>query len=215
MMWMEGGVVFWVIVLIGALALLVFFERLLNLRRARIDYRDFIKGVCNVLEKGNTDEALMLCEETPGPVSAVVDAAVTHRNESHETLRDVVGTTGHAQLSLLERRLVFLSLSCEIAPLCGLFGAVLSALQIAQTLTAQSQVVVTTDLSGGLTRAILCVLAGILVSIECHVLYAMLMSRIERIALEIDAGAAEILAFLTRTVPAQLTGLTADEIKGL
>ncbi len=42
------------------------FERLLHLRQAQIDYNDFLKGVCNVLENGHIDEPLMICEETPG-----------------------------------------------------------------------------------------------------------------------------------------------------
>ena len=69
---LQGNLIFWIIVGLGVIALLVFLERLLHLRRAQIDYSDFLKGVCNVLEKNNVDEAMTLCEETPCPVATVV-----------------------------------------------------------------------------------------------------------------------------------------------
>ena len=58
----QGGPVFWLIIGLGIAAVVVFFERLLHLRRAQIDYNDFLKGVCNVLENGHIDEAMMICE---------------------------------------------------------------------------------------------------------------------------------------------------------
>lgn len=66
---MLGGPVFWVLTLLGVASVFVFFCRLLDLRRAQIDYQDFIRGVANVLEQGNVDEALAICDETSAPVA--------------------------------------------------------------------------------------------------------------------------------------------------
>ena len=112
-MMVQGGLVFWVIVGLGGAAVAVFFERLLHLRRAQIDYSDFLKGVCNVLENGHIDEAMMICEETPGPVAAVTLTAIRHRQGSHEALREAVDNTGRAEISRLERRLASLAITCQ------------------------------------------------------------------------------------------------------
>jgi len=40
--------------------------------------------------------------------------------------------------------------------------------------------------------------AGLLVAIPCHAMYALLMVRIERIVLDMDASASEIVAYLTK-----------------
>ena len=61
----SGGLVFWLLVGLAAVAVVAYFERLLDLRRAQIDWQDFLKGVVNVLDSGNTDEALAICEDTP------------------------------------------------------------------------------------------------------------------------------------------------------
>ena len=195
---MQGGPVFWLIVLLGIAAVVVFFERLLHLRRAQIDYGDFLKGVCNVLENGNREEAMMICEETPGPVAAVVSTAIRHRQGTLEAIREAVDNTGRAEISRLERRLASLAITCQIAPLLGLLGTLLGVIQMVLAVNEQAPVVQNTSLTGGLMQALVSTVAGLLVAISCHVMYAMLMVRIERIVLDMEASASEIVAYLTK-----------------
>ena len=68
-MMFAGGPVFWILVVLALVAAVTYFERLLDLRRAQIDYQDFLKGVINVLDAGNDDEALSICDDTPAPVA--------------------------------------------------------------------------------------------------------------------------------------------------
>lgn len=195
---LQGGPVFWLILLLGVAAIIVFFERLLHLRRAQIDYGDFLKGVCNVLENGNIDEAMMICEETPGPVAAVVLTAIRHRQGTREAIREAVENTGRAEISRLERRLASLAITCQIAPLMGLLGTLLGVIQIVQTMNAQAPVVQSTDLTTGLMQALVATVAGLLVAVPCHAMYSLLMVRIERIVLDMEASASEIVAYLTK-----------------
>ncbi len=195
---MQGGPVFWVIVFLGVAALVVFFERLLHLRRAQIDYGDFLKGVCNVLENGNREEAMMICEETPGPVAAVVLTAIRHRQGTLEAIREAVDNTGRAEISRLERRLASLAITCQIAPLLGLLGTLLGVIQVVLAINEQAPVVQNASLTTGLMQALLTTVAGLMVAIPCHVMYALLMVRIERIVLDMEASASEIVAYLTK-----------------
>lgn len=194
----QGGFVFWLIAALGAAAVVVFFERLLHLRRAQIDHRDFVKGVCNVLENGNAEEAMMLCEETPGPVAAVVLAALRHRKGTRETIREAVDNTGRSEISRLERRLASLAITCQIAPLLGLLGTLLGVMQIVQAINEQAPVVQSVNLTSGLLQALVTTVAGLLVAIPCYAMYALLMVRIERIVLDMEASASEIVAYLSK-----------------
>lgn len=206
MMLMQGGPVFWLIVLLGAAAVVVFFERLLRLRRAQIDYGDFLKGVCNVLENGNCDEAMMICEETPGPVAAVVLTAIRHRQGTREAIREAVDNTGRAEISRLERRLASLAITCQIAPLLGLLGTLLGMIQVVLVVNEQAPVVQNTSLTAGVIQALVTTVAGLVVAVPCHVMYAMLMVRIERIVLDMEASASEIVAYLTKQDTSMLRG---------
>ena len=83
----AGGPVFWLLAAMGVAATVIFLVRLLGLRRAHIDYVDFIHGVGNLLSGGKADEALTLCDDTAVPVARVVAAAIRHRTDSARTLR--------------------------------------------------------------------------------------------------------------------------------
>ena len=74
----NGGLAMWMIGAASVTVTGIFLERLFHYRRAQIDTDDFLQGIYNVLKKRNPVEAISLCNETPGPVSKIVRAAVLH-----------------------------------------------------------------------------------------------------------------------------------------
>jgi biopolymer transport protein ExbB len=196
---LQYGIVFWIIILLGLNSFITFLTRMLHLRRAHIDYADFIKGVCNVLDKGNVDEATMICEDTPGPVAAVVLTAIRHRKADSKALREAVDNAGRSEISRMERRQATISIACQIAPLLGLLGTLIGVVKIIQAATANAPLVQSVDLTNGLLQAFFSTIAGLLVTIPCHAMYAILMVRIERIVIDMEAAASEIVAYLTRS----------------
>jgi len=207
----QYGFVFWIIVILGIDSFVTFLTRMLQLRRAQIDYADFIKGICNVLKNGNVDEAIMICEETPGPVAAVVLTAIRHRHADSNALREAVDNAGRAEISRMERRQAAISITCQIAPLLGLLGTLFGVLKIVHAAHAQSPLVQSVDLTTGLMQALVSTIAGLLVAIPCHAMYAILMVRIERIVIDMEAAAAEIVAYLTSNASSLTARATHEE----
>lgn len=192
-----GGVIFIIILLLELVTILVFFERLLHLRRAQVDHSDFISGVCNVLDRDSLSEAVMLCEDTPGPVAAVVLTAIRYKDGLLTTLRDAVDNTGRAEISRLERRVVALAVNSQVAPLLGLLGTLIGVIQIVMQINNQAPLVQNTDLTTGLMGALVTTVAGLIVAITSYTMYALLMVRIERIVLDMEAAASQIVAYFT------------------
>lgn len=197
----QGGPVLWIIIGCGGAAGFVFFERMLHLRRAGIDPGDFLKGIRNVLVKGNAGEAVTICEETPGPVAALVRAAILHRHEPRHTIREAVDTTGRAEISRMERRLAVLATISQITPLLGLLGTIFGILETVLVLHAQVPLVDATAVTGGLLRALITTAAGLIVAIPCYGMYTLLVVRIDRMVLDMETAAGEIVAFLTAAAP--------------
>jgi biopolymer transport protein ExbB len=65
----NGGPVFWLIMLTGAVGIVVFIERYFHCHRAQINSTEFLSGVRTVLKRANVVEAISICEATPGPVA--------------------------------------------------------------------------------------------------------------------------------------------------
>lgn len=193
---MVGGPVFWILTLLGAVSVFVFFSRLLNLRRAQIDYQDFIRGVANVLEQGNPDEALAICDDTSAPVARIVAAAIRHREVSARVLRETVDATGRAEVGRLERRLALLAIIAQAAPLLGLLGTVLGMMRVVLSLNTEA-LVARMDLLGGTMQALVAAAAGLVVAVSVQVMYGMLHIRLERLVVDLEAAASEILGLLS------------------
>ena len=194
------GLMFWIILFTGLMAVFMFLERMLALRRAQIDYKDFVNGVCNVLTRNkNDEEATMLCEETPGPVAAVALTAITHyRTSTYEKLCEMVEKTGQAEISRLERRVAAIAVTSHIAPLLGLAGTLVGVMRVLLVLNEQAPLVQGVALTAGLMQALVSTVAGLVVAVICYIMHTMLILRIERIAQDMEVGAAEIVTYLMR-----------------
>lgn len=197
-LWHEGGPVFWVIVFTGLASVAVFLERLLHLRRARIHYADFLEGVFNILAKGNVREAQALCDEAPGPVAHLMRMAITNRDEPREVLRQMLDNAGHAEISRMERRLGVLATIVQIAPLLGLLGSLLGVLETVLVLRSQAPLVQSVDVTGGLVRALIASIAGLMVAVPAHAMFNLLAIRIDRIVLDMEQAGSDILSFMGR-----------------
>ena len=121
----KGGPMMWVLLALGLLALVLTIERALYLHRGQIAAKAFVDGIKNILAKRRLVEALTVCEEAPGPVAAVVKAALLHADDSAEAMRFHVQEAAVLELPALERRLGSLAAIAQVAPLAGLLGTVL------------------------------------------------------------------------------------------
>lgn len=187
---------FWVLVALAALAVITYFDRMIDLRRARIDYEDFLKGVFNVLDSGNGEEALSICEDVSAPVARVVATAIRHRNGSARILRESVDSQGRAEVGRLDRRLATLAIIAQVSPAVGLLGTVIGFIRT--VLAANSQELVSrTDLLTGSMEALVSAAVGLLVGILATVMYGSLRVRLDRTVVELEAAASQVIGYLS------------------
>jgi biopolymer transport protein ExbB len=195
-LFVQGSPIVWVILASGIVAFLVFLERALHLHRARIKSDDFLKGIVNILKRNNIEEALTICEETPGPVAQIVKTAILHRADTKEGVRSTVDDAGQAEISRMERRLVVIATVAQIAPLLGLLGTILGMVEALATMQQADPFIQTVDIMGGLMKALITTAAGLTVAIPCYVAFNLLVIKIDRIVLDMERVASEIVAFL-------------------
>lgn len=193
---MTGGFVFWILLVLAVVAVFVYFERLVDFRRAQIDYQDFLKGIVNILAAGNDDEALAICDDTPSPVANVVATAIRHANGSACVLREAVDSQGRAEVGRLDRRLATLAIIAQIAPLLGLLGTVIGFIKTVLVSNAQ-EIVSRADLFNGAMEALVAAAVGLAVAIPVTIMYGSLRVRLERMIVELEAAASQIIGYIS------------------
>jgi biopolymer transport protein ExbB len=190
----KGGPMMWVLLALGLLALLLFFERLLFLHRGQIRATTFLDGIKNSLAKRRLVEALTLCEETPGPVAAVVKAALLHVDANAEAMRFHVQEAAIVELPALERRLGSIATIAQVAPLVGLLGTVLG---MATTFLAfERDYMSASALATGMWQALLCTAGSLILAIPAHVAHHFLSGRVRSIVRDIEWSGNEMMRYL-------------------
>ena len=192
---LAANAVFLILIGLAVTAVAMFFGRFIELRRFLIDWQDFLKGVTNVLESGNEDEAIAICEDTPVPVANVVATAIRHRKGTALALREAVEARGRAEVSRVDRRLAALSMISHIAPLLGLLGTMIGFVDTVMIVDG-GEIVLRSQLVTSAVSAIRCAIMGLVVAIPVSVMYGMLRLRTERLIVELDAAATEIVGYI-------------------
>jgi biopolymer transport protein ExbB len=201
----QGGVVAWIIVASGVVALGVFLERVLHLHRARIRADDFMTGIRTNLGRGNVSEALAICDDTPGPVAEIVRAAIVHRNGDKEAIRSAIDNAGRIEIARMERRMAVLATVAQVAPLFGLLGTMLAMIDSLHFMRAQAPLVEAGDVMAGLMRALVTSAAGLAVAVPCYVAFNFLVGKVEKIVIDMEGAASDILGCLTGKAAGQDT----------
>jgi biopolymer transport protein ExbB len=190
----RGGPMIAVLAALGLTGLVIFVERTLYLHRAQIRSKAFLDGIKNILAKRRLVEALTVCEETPGPVAAVVKSALLHAGEDAEVMRFHVQEAAIVELPALERRIGALAAIAQVAPLVGLLGAVLG--MIATFLAFQRDYATASALASGMWQALLSAAAGLMVGIPAHLARHFLNGRVRAIVGDMEWSGNEAMRYL-------------------
>ncbi len=200
----QGGLVLYLIVLISAIAVVVFIERFLHCHRAQINSTEFLNGVRTVLKRNNVVEALSICDATPGPVARLVRTAILNREHGRERVREALEEAGLAEVPRLEEKLNLLATIAQLAPLLGLLGTVIGLMDTFTALQTAGLHAKLVDLSGGVLKALICAAAGLAVAIPAHAGYNYLVSRVNSIVLDMERAATEIVNIVTENLKSEV-----------
>ncbi|MDP2136501.1 MAG: MotA/TolQ/ExbB proton channel family protein [Candidatus Didemnitutus sp.] len=194
----QGGPVMWLLVAVGFVALVVFVERALYLHRGQIRSTEFLNGIKNLLQRDRLMEALTLCEETPGPVAAVVKAGLRHASDDEQGMRFAVQEAALTEIPTLERRIGALAAIAQIAPLLGLLGTLLGMIKTFWLFNQSGNYATPAVLSGGVWEALLTAAAGIAIAIPVHLARHFLHGRVRALVHDMEWVGNELMRYLLR-----------------
>ncbi len=192
----KGGPMMWVLLVLGVFALVLGIERTLYLHRGQIKAKAFIDGIKNILAKRRLVEALTVCEETPGPVAAVVKAALLHADDRAESMRFHVQEAAVIELPALERRLGSIAAIAQVAPLVGLLGTVLGMVTTFLAFEKGGNYATAGALSAGMWQALLAAAGSLMLAIPAHLAHHFLSGRVRAIVRDVEWSGNEIMKFL-------------------
>jgi biopolymer transport protein ExbB len=188
----RGGVFMHPLLLCSIVGLVFIFERLWTLSRARTDVRDLIERTVKALRDRGVEAALEECEETRGPVAAVLHSGLMRSAQGPDAVAKAIDTAAAIEMHFLERGLIWLSTVGNVAPLLGFLGTV-SGMINAFAAIAQAEQVSAKIVASGIEEALITTLAGLCIAIPVNTMHNYFVSQISKFIVEMEESSGELV----------------------
>lgn len=192
----NGGILMIPIGLCSIIALAILIERLVSLRKIKINAKAFITRVSNILLRGDINEALRISQETPGPIAAITRAGLKKHDRSRDEIKDTIESAAQSEVYHLERYLGVLGTIAAIAPLIGFLGTVTGMIRAFIQIQTLGGNVDASVLAGGIWEALITTAAGLAVGIPALIVYNWLQGKVEHHVFEMQESSSELMDIL-------------------
>ncbi len=197
--WVEkGGVLMWPLIIFSILALWIFLERWIHLRRANSHAERLFEDVSEQLTQDKQASAYQLARTVPGPVAAVFRALLLAPPQTKAELEELAMMQARQEHRRLTRRLPLLNLIAGLAPLIGLLGTVVGMVRAFQTVAVAQGPVNPSMLAGGIWEALLTTVAGLAVAIPALLFHHYLDQRVRHYTFQMDHYGTALIRVLTQ-----------------
>jgi biopolymer transport protein ExbB len=175
----------------------IILDRLYNLRRGKLMPRRFIARIYRVLEKGNADTALSLCESRPGPLTSILKAGIENRHLPKDELRTVIDATARLEKLRLQKYLRTLAFIGGVSVIIGLLGTVVGIFIAVRFAWRTDRPDTGSIVAGGISLALITTAAGLVVALPAMIGYAYFMAKSESMIDEMTRHSYSLVRFFT------------------
>ena len=138
-----------------------------------------------LFEEEEYQEALELCEAEPNYFTNVVAAGLPKLNASFSAMEKALEEMSEEEAIKLHQKLSWISLIANVAPMLGLLGTVMGMIQAFNVIAATKGQADPSQLSGGISAALITTMFGLIVAIPMTAAFVYLRNRVVKSSIEI------------------------------
>lgn len=198
-----GGWIMIPIFLLSFVAIYLFVERLVTIRKAKTDPETLTRRVRDYVQEGDVKGAMGYCESRDKPVARILRHGLERLGRPISEIQDAVQAQGKHETFELEKRTELLASIAGIAPMLGFLGTVTGMIQAFQEIQVLEGNVNPSVLAGGIWEALLTTAAGLVVGILAFFFYNFLLSKIRRLVNDMERSATDFIDLLQEPAPAE------------
>lgn len=195
---MNGGWIMVVLALLLALAIYIAVERYLALRQAVKAEDDdlFMNNIREYIHKGDVDGARALSKQTNSPLARMVDKGLSRLGRPLSDIQAAIENEGKLEVARLEKRVSLVATVASLGPMIGFLGTVTGMVTCFQDMAFAGNNIEINTLATGMYQAMVTTIGGLIVGIICYFLYNVLVTRINKVVLDIEVRATEFMDLL-------------------
>lgn len=190
-LFIKGGWVMWPMLILVIWALATSIWKIIALRYAKISVHDFMEQLNPLVAEKKYDEALKLCSETRGPVATILHSGLLKADKGIEEVEKAIENAGILEMSFLEKGLIALATTINLAPMLGFLGTVVGMIQAFEAIEAAGEVE-PTIVAGGISVALVTTAAGLAVAIPIQLINNFFVSAIDGLIIDMQTGSEKL-----------------------
>lgn len=191
----KGGWIMYPLYILLVVAIFVFIERLMAIRKAsRID-ANFMNIIRDNIITGNISAARSLAKNTNNPVARMIDKGIQRIGKPIDAIEKSMENVGKLEMYSMEKNISILSLIAGIAPMFGFLGTIIGMIQLFYGIASSGQFTLN-DIAGGIYVKMITSGTGLIIGLLAYIGHNALTTQIDKTANKMESASAEFIDIL-------------------
>ena len=191
----KGGWVMVPLAFLAFLALVIFVERYLTIKKATKDESNLMVQIRQYIQSGNLEGAMAMLRNNNSPLSRMLQKGLKRICRPIKDIEGAIENVGKLEVSKLEKNISILGIVAGIAPMLGFVGTIVGVITIFHQVSIKGAIEIGT-ISGGLYTKMITSATGLIIGIIAYVLYHILNIMVEKIILKMETDAIDFIDLL-------------------
>jgi biopolymer transport protein ExbB len=194
----KGGWIMYPLYALLVIAIFVFIERLLAIKKASAVDPNFMAVIKDHLLSGNTSAAKSVAKSAENPVAKMIEKGLMRIGKPLDAIEKSMENVGRLEMYSMERNLNILSLVAGIAPMFGFLGTIIGMVQLFYGIASTGEYTLNT-IAGGIYTKMITSATGLIIGLIAYVGHNYLSTQIDKAANKMEVASADFLDILQET----------------
>jgi len=198
MMFEQGGVILWIILVLGFIALVLALYLLLTITPRREAPSTLVKRTLKQLNEGEIRETYNMVEDRDELLANVLRAGLKVAGRDRFVVQEAMESEGERGAAALWQRITYLHNIATLAPLLGLLGTVWGLMQAFGAIAFDPAQVRGIAMAYSVSLAMITTAAGLVVAIPAMAIHFYLRGRVVKILAAVEGHASEFVELIVK-----------------
>ncbi|MBX3423852.1 MAG: MotA/TolQ/ExbB proton channel family protein [Pirellulaceae bacterium] len=196
----TGTIIVLTLLALSMVTAYLIFDQMMILRRREVLPPGIADQIRTLLSQGRATEADQLCRQHPSPLTFVLTNGLSELDFGWQAMEKSMEDAVAEQAAKMYRKIEYLAVIGNLAPMCGLLGTVTGMIFAFQQVAISQGTAGAAELAEGIYSALVTTVAGLVVAIPAMAAFAIFRNRIDQLIAEIAFIAQHVFTPVRRRV---------------
>ena len=192
----KGGWIMIVLLVLSVVALFIFIQRFIIIRRANKSDEGFMNRIKDYIHDGKIDSAINLCRKTNNSSARMIEKGISRLGRPMNDVLVAIENVGNIEVAKLEKGFSIMATIAAGAPMLGFLGTVTGMVRAFFDMANAGTNVDISLLSSGIYEALVTTVGGLIVGIVALFAYNYLVAQVDNVVNNLESSTMDFMDLL-------------------